>query len=408
MRLTPFAIVFLLASSCAALFAQGFSGSIESGMGWWLQSEDLLSLPQTFEGKVEGKIGNPETPSARYSAQIRTAYDTASAATQVSLGEAWITSYVGPFDLSVGNQLVAWGSTDVFNPIDAVNPRDLALPIAAEKKPVPLGRAVFNGRGFSVDMVVVPFWTGSDLPAARWQGGSPSPPAGIVIDSLTVIGATSPKAAWGNLQFGGRFQATLGWFQGFDLGLTYYRGLGATPTASVVMTPTGVPGHYDEVIALAYDRYSLAGLDAVLAIDGGLLLKAEGSYKVLGDGSWLNPEAGSASAEAVASCEYTLAQVTAVGEFVLDWSKGLPGYGDSCGKTLVAMVSASPGSRWSLKGLGILNLDGSGLASPQAIFTIADGLKAEMKAFAFFGASSTKYGIWRDNALAEISLKYSF
>jgi hypothetical protein len=407
MRRISTSLFFLLAISGAGLSSQSLSLSVESGLGWWLRSDGLLPLSSTFEGKVEGKVGEPELPSAHYSAMIRADYDPLTAATKVSLKEAWIKSYAGPFDLSIGTQRVAWGSTDVFTPVDVVNPKDFSLPIAAEKKPIPLGRAVFNGKGFSMDIVVVPFWTGSDLPAARWQGSSASPPPGIVIDNQALI-TESPRASWDNLQFGGRLQATLDWFQGFDIGLTYFRGRDTIPTASVAMAPTATPGHYDMLVTMDYDRYSLGGIDAVLALDEGVLLRAEGGYKARNDSSWLSPDAGSASAEAVAGCEYAMARVSFMGELALDWAKGPAGSGDSLAKTIVAMVSAEPGARWSLKGLVIFNLDGSGAASPQASFALADGLAAEVKAFAFWGGRSTKYGAWDDNDLAEMGFKYSY
>ena len=405
-RITRILLICLTLGGSGA-FAQDFSISIESRMGWWLQSEDLLPLPLGFEGRVGGKVGQGEAPAAQYSASLRAAYDPDSAETRVGLGEAWVRSFLGPLDLTIGNQLVAWGPMDAFNPIDAVNPKDLSLPVEAEKKSAPMGRAVFNGQGFNADFVLLPFWTASDLPAARWRGASAFPPPGVVIDSLATVDAR-PERSWDNAQFGGRFQATLDWLQGFDLGLTFFRSRLSVPTPTLSLLPTGTAGHYEAIATLSYDRYSLAGLDAVLAMDGGILLKAEAVYKVLGDSPWLAPETGLGMAEGVAGLEFTLGQATIAGEFALDWAKGRADQGDSYAETMALMASLKPGSRWSLKAAAIIDSDWSGMVSPQASYVVADGLSAELKAFAFFGEPSTRYGAWKDNDLAEASLKYSF
>jgi hypothetical protein len=406
MRYRALAVLLFLAFYTNGIFAQSFSGSLESGLGSWVQSRDILPVPVTFEARVEGKIGNPEEPAGQYAAQVRTAHDPSTASTVVFLKEAWVKAFLGPLDLSVGNQLVSWGSTDVFTPVDVVNPQDLSLPIAAEKKPVSMGRALLNGNGFILDLVAVPFWIGSDLPGARWMSGASSLPAGLVVTSQ----ATSnnlPEATWENAQYGGRFQATLGVFQGFDLGLTYFRGIDTIPTMSVIPTLTG-PGTATVKVNLDYDKYSLMGLDAVMAFDGGLMLKAEGNYTVRKDSPWIVPDAGSATAEGVAGWEYTFLGVKTIGEFVLDWAKGASGMDDSYAKTLLFIASADPDARLSLKSMAAYNLDGSGLVSLWATYTLTDGLKTEAKVFTFFGDSTTKYGVWKDNDLFELTLRYYF
>ena len=80
------ALALLLAGSRA--FAQDFSGSLESGVGWWLQSSDIRPSSQRFEGRIEGSVGDPTAPSAQYSAQVRFSYDPATTLTQLALREA--------------------------------------------------------------------------------------------------------------------------------------------------------------------------------------------------------------------------------------------------------------------------------------------------------------------------------
>lgn len=375
-------------------FAQTFSGSIESGAGWWVQSTDLYAPLQTFNGQLEGKVGNPDTPAAQYRMQLRTTYDPSSRATAVTLRETWMKAYLGPFDLSVGNQIVAWGATDFFTPVDVVNPQDYTLPVNFEKIPVTMGRLVYNGNQFTVDLVAQPFWAGSISPAARWQasssGGNP-----------TTLNNT-PAPSWDNFQYGGRFQMTQDWSQGFDAGVTYFHGVKTSPTGTVAFGSGG------PVLTLNYPQYSMAGLDADLALDGGLLLRVEGAYSVLNGTDWITPSAGNASAEGVAAAEYTVLGVKTISEFDSKWSKGSAGFSDAYTYTLFEVLSGDVDSRLSLQGIGALNLDGSGFLSPQATYTLADGLQVKLSFYGFFGASGTTYGAWDNNNLGEVSMKYSF
>ena len=141
-KLLLFLVSLLVTSS--GLFAQTFSGSIESGAGWWLQSNDLYAPLQTFNGQIEGKVGPADSPAAQYRIQLRTTYDPSQRSTAVTIRESWMKAFLGPFDLSLGNQIVAWGATDFFTPVDVANPEDYTLPVSFEKIPVNMARLVLG------------------------------------------------------------------------------------------------------------------------------------------------------------------------------------------------------------------------------------------------------------------------
>jgi len=412
------ATALALCVACPSIFAQTFSASLKSDLGSYFNSRDILSFsqdfPQEVEGKVEGKVGNPDAPDAQYSATLRVYFDPTTAATTpfaatiLSLREAWLKAFLGPVDLSIGNQIVAWGSTDIFTPVDVVNALDYTLPFSPEKTPEFMGRAILNGQGFSVDLVFVPFWNGDILPGPRWYGSGFSLPPGVSLSLLN----SPPAPSWDNVQFGGRFQASLDWFQGVDVGLTYYRGVNTLPanafsfgsvnSQTVTLTPTATPGQFIAV----YDRYNLVGVDGDVALGSGLLLRTELGYKTFSDTNLFNPDAGLGAAEWVAAGEYTFFGIKTIGEFALDWMKGAPD--DTYLKTFILIVSTDLDSRSSLKGVGGWNLDGSGFVSPQFSYTIADGLKAELTVYFFLGGSSTMFGQFNENNYGEVSLTYAF
>jgi hypothetical protein len=412
------AALAICAASPAGFAQAAFSYSLSSDLGDYFKSKDVVSISQDVplqaEGKLDGKVGNPDTPDAQYSGVVRVSYDPASNVTALSLREAWVKAFLGPVDLTVGNQIVAWGLTDIFTPVDTVNPQDYNLPISPEKIPEFMCRVNLYGRGFSLDLVAVPFWNGDILPGSRWQG-EVSPPPGITIVSQS-IDEDSPSATWDNVQFGGRLQASADWQQGFDAGLTYYRGINRSPRNSfeigapimqtTTLTPTGTPGEFAAQTSLEYDRYDLLGIDADAALNNGLMLRTELAYKIFNETSWLDPESGSAAAEWVAAGEYTVVGIKTIGEYILDWTRRTQD--DHFAQTVLLIASDDFDSRSSVMAEGAWNFDGSGFLSPQISYTLTDGLQASFKVYVFLGSSSTTFGQFAGNDFGEVVVKYAF
>jgi hypothetical protein len=405
--LFPTIAMALALADTVGLAAQDFSGSLEARLGWSWKAAELLPLSQVFTGGIEGAVGEQDLPAARYSGRLEVSYDPASAATSVELGETWAKLFAGPFDISLGNQVVAWSNSDAFWPSDVVNPMDLSLPVDPVKLPVPMGRILYNGKGLTIDLVAQPFWRPSLLPGSAWQP-APSLPAGMTVTGQTLVD-NRPASVWDNAAYGGHIKASLGLLQGFDIGATFYRGRLPTPRATVDLLPTATPGSYTVATTLDYDRFNLIGADMLLAAGGGLLLKTEWGYKTLRDTSILEPEAGAASIQGVSGFEYRLGGVQLIGEYVLDWKKESAAEGDSLAHSAVGIASMDIGSRLNLKAAAIHEFKGtSGMVSPQLSYTLADGLKLSCAAFFFYGAADTTYGAWEGNSLGRVSLKQSF
>lgn len=395
----------------ASLGAQGFSGSVGSGARFWFGSSDIPVLPQTFDGLLKGPIGDPEAPSGQYQVELRVSHDPVGAGTTLDLGRSWIKAYFGPLDLTAGSQVVAWGSTDVFNPVDIVNPLDLSFPADQEGIPLPMARAQLALGAFSLDLVALPWWRATVLPAGLWarSPGLPTFSNPALAGKAPVITylPVEPAASWENTRFAGRLALTFDLSQGLDLGLSYYRGFATTPSPSFAL---GTPGatSFPVTVSLNYYRLDQAGLDFAWALDGGLLVKGEAAYRVLDETNWFDPAPSRASAEGVGGLEYTILGVKTVGEYVADWTRGASGEDDLLAQTLVLALNAEPDSRLSLKAVGAYDLEGSGLVSGQATYTLADGLKAGLRLFGFFGDPGTRYGDWSGNGFGDLTLTYSF
>ena len=391
--------VGMLLASCVA-FCQSFSGSLATRIGWWCQSDDLDPRTQYMTGKISGKIGDQENPSAQYQAELRADYDPSSEESSCSIRETWVKAFLGPVDLSIGKQLVSWGTMDVFQPLDVVNPRDYTLPSDSvnEKIPLTMLRSIYNGDRLIADLIVVPFFSESTVAASRWQA-NPSLPSGV---TPTVVVET-PIDRIGNMEYGGRLQRSFDIAQGADLACTVFYGRQSTPTVDVQVTQGVSPS---VLISESYRRFLMMGLDGSFAFNNGVLLKFEGNYTTYDDSSPLAPDRDCASAEGLAGWEYTIREVKTIGEFDAVWLND--GGEGSWTETALLILSKDVGSRLACKLSGGYNFDGSGFMAPELTYTLADGLSISGKAFAFWGDSSTKYGQWRDNNVLETTVKYSF
>jgi len=395
------ALALVFGGSLAA--APSFSGSLVSRGGWWCGSGDLDPRTQYVAGKVSGKVGDPDRPAAQYQAELRADYDPETEETEVSIRETWVKAILGPVDLSVGKQILSWGTADVFTPIDVVNPRDYSLPPASadEKLPLTMLRSVINGEGLVVDLVAVPFFAESKPPAGRWVGGL-GLPAGVPTSGRK----RDPAATIGNMEFGGRAQRSFDLAQGLDLACSAFYGRETLPTAEVSISRDAAGAPTAAIVEQSYRRLLLVGLDGAFALGNGVLLKAEGSYSTFDRTDFLAPRSGCASTEALGGWEYTVLGVKTIGEYDAQWTND--GGSGSWARTALIVLSGDVGSRTSYKLTAAWDLDGSGFLVPQATYTIADGLAVEGRAYAFWGLASTKYGEWKDDDVVEATVKYSF
>ena len=401
------ALIGAVMLATATVSAQTISGSIESGFGALFGKDALVARPTVSTLGLSGVIGPMDAPSGRYSLSVKTDFDPISSSIGLLPSEAWVRVPLGPLDLSVGTQTLAWGSTDLFTPVDVANARDLSLPVDPAKLPVLMARVQGSFNWFSFDLVAEPFWTADRLPDASWLPAAPSMPSGITIAGIRTVDA-KPGSTWEEAQFGARIAASLGLFQGFDLGLSGFRGRKGTPVPGSRLVPADAPLSFDLTTTLNYERFNLLGLDAVLALDGGILMKAAIGYTTLGDTPLLAPGPGLASAEGVAGIEYGIGALRLGGEYCYDWSKGVVGKSDTLANSLAMTIGAEMEGRLSWKLVGIYRDDQSGLVSPQVSYTVADGLAAELKAYYFLGDSPSTYGQWRSNSMGVIIIKYQF
>jgi len=171
----------------------------------------------------------------------------------LNLREATLRARDGPFELTLGKQIFAWGTADAYNPTDLLNPYDYLDVLDNEKIGVWSAAARAAAGPTSLTFAVVPFFTPSRAPLfrSRW---TPVPPASFqtVVDDPVL-----PDQDASATQYAARLKST---FAGFDASVSYYDGFLHTEVfrqAAPIVTPGGVFQHLTPV----YTRVKVPGAD---------------------------------------------------------------------------------------------------------------------------------------------------
>ena len=404
-------------TSCALLLLAGLALAQDIELGGKLGAEfgvavngDIVVSAASLDLTASSEVGLGFFPDASFEATIASSYDAATGEARLELGEAFAKLFLGDFDLSVGNQTVAWGSADGFNPVDVVNPQDLSFPFGAEKLPVPLLRAVYNAPSdIKVDAVIIPAFRASRLPDARYQPAqSFQPPPGVTIVGQEAPIENLPGVALGNVQYGVRTTFGLDLLDGADISLSYFGGYRTDPTVSVKLIPAAQPGQFTVQPVFDYDWIHLVGVDFSASVAGSVV-RGEAAYTFTRDPVGSDPAVGNPSFEAVLGAEYTFGEVFTSLQGILEVIGGDQGQGNDISVRTALSARYDIDNRTGVEGLWLQSLtDGSGVVGPGLSYTFADGVTGEARAFVFYGGRDSDLGAFRELSQLRISLSYAF
>ncbi len=334
---------------------------------------------------------------------------------RVGLGEAYAEVYLGAFDLAAGRILENTGRTDLFSPLDAFNPKDLARPIAApedQKRPLEALRLAYypEGADAEIRLLYAPRFVPSTPPAGPWARPLPLPPGVVKVETH------APAASLENGVFGIRAGTSLEVLDGLDLGATLlytytpFPGLKALLDATDPGRPCPDPNTGPCIAVLGYDRLFLAGGDLALAfsvpgVEGGFVARAEAAYGRTQDPTGTDPFVQDSYLEGVLELEHTFPEGPTV--LLLYHARQSPSPGWTHHLALSARYEAD--EALTLEGAWVQNLtDGSGAILPRVRYRLADGVEALFRASVFYGGPASEFGFWRDNGELGAELRYAF
>ena len=86
---------------------------------------------------------------------------------EVNIREAYVNTYMGNFDLRLGQQIVMWGRADGFNPTNNITPQNM-LVRSSDEDDRRMGNLLFRGsysfNPFTLELIWVPRYRASELP----------------------------------------------------------------------------------------------------------------------------------------------------------------------------------------------------------------------------------------------------
>lgn len=172
----------------------------------------------------------------------------------LELREGTVTIRRGPVDVTLGKQIVAWGTADAYNPTDYVNPYDFLDVVDNEKLAVFAAVARVTAGASSLTGVLIPAFTPSRLPLARSRW-APTPPEG---QTALVADRELPAQTIENMQYAARLKTTVG---GWDLSTSYFDGFEHTPVLRLSAVEVA-PGIVLPQVTPVFTRIRAVGLDA--------------------------------------------------------------------------------------------------------------------------------------------------
>ncbi|MGW8316567.1 MAG: DUF1302 family protein [Bacteroidales bacterium] len=174
-------------------------------------------------------------------------------------------------DVTIGRQRIAWGTADVINPTDNLNPYDFedVLDFGRHRGSDALNLQYYFGNNYSLQAVFVPFFQPANLPVgifANTLGSSMDMPSGMVLQSYsdTIL---MPKYNLGeSANAGFRF---MGFAGGIDFSLSYVWGWDGLPNNTYnTISPVDLQGGVNVDAQLSYGKNHIIGADLATSLFG--------------------------------------------------------------------------------------------------------------------------------------------
>ncbi len=174
-------------------------------------------------------------------------------------------------DVTIGRQRIAWGTADVINPTDNLNPYDFEdiLDFGRHRGSDALNLQYYFGNNYSLQAVLVPFFQPANLPVGMFAGSlssSMTMPPGMTVQGFsdTIL---MPKYNLGESASAGfRFKGFAG---GIDFSLSYVRGWDGLPNNTYnTISPVDPQGGVNVDAQLTYAKNHIIGADLATSVFG--------------------------------------------------------------------------------------------------------------------------------------------
>jgi len=340
------------------------------------------------------------------------------------LNEASVEGHLGDWTLKTGLNQVAWGVTDVFNPLDVVSARRYTDPLNGEKRAVPSAVLSWEAESWRIEGLYVPVQLESILPGenSRWL------PRDIYFrrDSgfASVVLADQFRYYYaGRAEYDDALRGNFGFRlehhgSGLDWSAIYFQG---APIAPAIFTPfvsgTLIGDVFSaEAITLqpVYYRRQTAGLGAVLTLETVILRLAVAASDRMTRLSTLPGWSQAVVAGVEKSIPIGASTLTVLSQATYNQSE------ERADNTVTSLdrifdrswllgLRLATSSDWLFNAAVLYDGAGPGwYGQIGAERKLSDGVTSTVQADFFTGANGTTLGTYRRNGRATVGLRFSF
>ncbi|MDA3878945.1 MAG: hypothetical protein PF436_01030 [Prolixibacteraceae bacterium] len=332
------------------------------------------------------------------------------------LDELWAKQQFGSFDVTLGKQLISWGTADGINPINNINPTDYTDLLDTEDERI--GVYALRLQWFldmaDIDLLYVPLASFGVLPApnSRWF---PSPE---MMGLLTTLGSGIPISLQSNApestlktgEFGIRYRKR---FSGADIGLSYYNGYDHLPEFTPDMSQFD-PNAPQLVLLENYNRQQVFGAEWVVLLPWGMAFRGESGLFVPEENNSTNDR----YIQTVAGIDKNLAlnnsSLTIIAQYIYDHNLEDNTYEKFDLRHLfinspMANIDWAFNNGLSINLLSIYNIDSKDYyLSPEIGYNTIAGLNFTLQTDILGGESGTFFGDYSYNNRVRAKMSYQF
>lgn len=335
---------------------------------------------------------------------------------RIWIDELWITHKMKNVDITLGKQILGWGTTDGINPVNNVNPVDFSDFLDTDNQRIGVYgiRTQFFWGSFDADLIWMPIASRGKLPAtnSRWFPSLSLMGFPQQLKDLCVsvdINYKLPEPRFRNSEFGARLRKR---FQGIDLGMSYYNGFEPLPELSfdtLMLQPTPLlilkGNHY---------RHQVLGAELAIALPLGLSLRAESAYFVQ---QKKKPNSTNFIQSVVGidrSFSFNNSSLLTVVQYVNDYQiKGIPykpiDIQHLFRNSVVTNFDLTFHNGLAAKLVSVINLSSMDfLIRPEVNYTTSKGIKFIVRGDILEGKDDTFFGIYSQNSRIQCKIEYMF
>ena len=412
--------------------AQTVGGFVEFDNITYWRRPDTARINARNQGILQLEVRHAASDLAQVFAAVEIRNDQADPGrNRVFLDEAYVSLFLGDFDVRVGKQIYAWGRADAVNPTDNLSVWDYSdvLDTDDEKIGAVSLRVKYYLGAWNLEGVLVPSFTPSVLPTptSRWWPTLPDSIANPAFPQARspTLAATyeageprRPDEGAPSTQYAFRLSGTV---RGWDVALSWFDGFDDLPGVETTVSLDPAAGTATVRFVPQYDRRRSIGVDFATTI-GDVGFHGEGAYHITADRSGVDPVIDDPYVQYVLGLDYTFGDVLPDKDlFVLiEWVQEIqvPARNTSPATTdlnhvLRQSVIAKADLRLSeFATVGVEGVVNPGPRDwwirPRWEWSVTDGVVVRVEADLLGGPRDTFFGGFRDNRRLHARLKYSF